>query len=79
LDYSKAILIVCVTLIIVIGINAAIFASTRRKRSVSTIELFRKAAKRARNPWKDEDAALSELSELVEKLKSDKDKLDRDT
>lgn len=79
MDYSKAILIVCVTLIIVIGINAAIFASTRRRRSVNTVAMFRKAANRARNPWEDEDAALSELSELVEKIKSDEDKLDRDT
>jgi hypothetical protein len=78
LDYSKAILIVSITLVIVIVLNAAIFLSSRRKKSNNTIEMFRKAAKRARNPWEDEDAALSELSDLVDKLKTDKDKLDLD-
>jgi hypothetical protein len=33
---------------------------------------MRKAARRARNPWKDEDDALKELANLVSDLQSDK-------
>ena len=73
MDYSKAILIVSITLVVVIILNAAIYVGTRRKRPNNTIEMFRTAAKRARNPWEDEDTALSELSDLVDKFRDDED------
>jgi len=47
-----------------------IFLSVRRGEDVTTIDLMRKAARRARNPWKDEDDALQELSDLVSNFKS---------
>jgi hypothetical protein len=46
-----------------------IYLSLRRGDEVNTVNMLRKAARRARNPWKDEDDALKELSNLVEKLK----------
>jgi hypothetical protein len=71
MDYSKAALVVCVTLFIVIGFNAMIYVSVTRGKTVGTIELLRRAAGRARDPWRTEDVALDELSRLVSTLKSD--------
>jgi len=73
MDLDRAFLVVCVTLFIVIGINAAIYVSYSRKNTVGQIELFRRAAKRARDPWEPEDANLRELSRLVSELKGPED------
>lgn len=72
MDYSKAFLVVFVTILIVIVINAAIFASVTRKNSVGQIELLRKAASRAKDPWQPENENLSELSRLVKNLQEKK-------
>ncbi|HEX7973750.1 MAG TPA: hypothetical protein VF498_05020 [Anaerolineales bacterium] len=75
MDYTKAVLVICITLFIVIGINAAIYISiTRRKGGSSTlgqIELLRRAAKRAQDPWQTEHTDLQELSRRVSGLKQD--------
>lgn len=72
MDYSKAFLVVCVTLIIVIGINAAIYAMfARRRNEVGQIELLRRASQRARQPWHREDEALQELFQRVKELRKD--------
>jgi hypothetical protein len=72
MDYSKAFLVVCVTLIIVIGLNAAIYAMfARRRNEVGQIELLRRASQRARQPWHGEDEALQELSQRVKELRKD--------
>jgi len=73
LDLDKAALVICLTLFIVIGINAAIYASLRRGNTVRQIELLRKAAGRVRNPWEEEDQALSELSRRVKELEKHDD------
>lgn len=69
MDLNKAALVICLTVFIVIGINAAIYASLRRGTTIGQIELLRKAAGRARKPWENEDKALSELSRRVNELK----------
>lgn len=69
MDYEKAGLVVCLTLFIVVGINAAIYATLSRKNEVGQIDLFRKAAHRARDPWEGEDKALKELSQMVKGLR----------
>jgi hypothetical protein len=69
MDVSRAILVVCITLFIVIGINAAIYVSVTRKNTIGQIELMRRAAKRARDPWKQENDDLMELSKRVADLK----------
>ena len=71
MDPGKAALVVCITLFLVIGINVAIYLSFSGKRSIGQVELFRRAAKRARNPWEPEDRMLEELSEQVAKLKGE--------
>lgn len=74
MDIEKAIIVTCITLFLVIGFNAAIYVSViRKKRTVSQVELLRKATKTARKPWQKEDEALQELSDQVKKLTEDTD------
>jgi hypothetical protein len=72
MDFDRAFLVVCLTVAAVIAFNVMIYLSLRRGNEVTTIDLMRKAARRARNPWKDEDDALKELANLVSDLQSDK-------
>lgn len=64
-DLGRAALVICITLFVVIGFNAAIYAAYRRGKGPSTIDMFRTAAHTARSPWKGEDDALQELSQLT--------------
>ena len=69
MDIERAALVICLTLFVVIGINAAIYVSFRKGEGVKQVDLFRQAFKTARQPWKSEDDSLKELSELVSELK----------
>jgi hypothetical protein len=69
MDPDRVFLVICLTIVAVIAFNVMIYLSLRRGDEVNTVNMLRKAARRARNPWKDEDDALKELSNLVEKLK----------
>ena len=71
MDLDRAFLVVCLTVAAVVALNVMIFLSLRRGNEVTTIDLMRKAARRARNPWKDEDDALKELADLVSNLQPD--------
>jgi hypothetical protein len=66
---EKVTLVIGLTLIIVIGINVVLFFAFRDRSLPHQIDMFRQAAQRARDPWKDEDEALMKLAELVSKLK----------
>ena len=70
MDLDKALLVIILTVGAVILFNLMIYLSARRGNEVTTINLMRKAARRARNPWQDEDDALQELSDIVSGLKS---------
>jgi len=67
---EKVTLVIGLTLIIVIGVNVILYFAVRDRSLPHQIELFRRAARRARNPWQDEDDALGELSDLVSKLEN---------
>ena len=69
---EKVTLVIGLTLLIVIGANVILFFAFRDRSLPHQIELFRRAARRARNPWQDEDDALGELSDLVSKLEDRK-------
>lgn len=69
---EKVTLVFGLTLIIVIGTNVILYFGFRDRSLPHQIELFRRAARRARNPWQDEDDALGELSDLVSKLENHK-------
>lgn len=68
MDTSKAWMVVCITIFLVVGINAWIYAAVSRRDSIGQIELLRRATQRAKNPWQPEDNNLSELSRLVKEL-----------
>ena len=70
MDLDKAFLVICLTVGAVVLFNVMIYLSLRRGNEVTSIDLLRKAARRAQNPWQDEDEALQELSEIVAGLKS---------
>jgi hypothetical protein len=72
MDPGRAALVICITIVIVIGINAAIYATYRRGKGPSTIDMFRTAARTARDPWKSEADALEELSQLTAQFKGDR-------
>jgi len=71
-DTSRIVLIVCLTVILVIGINAMLYAALRRGDEANLVELTRRAFRNARNPWKEEDEALQELARLVKRLEEEK-------
>jgi hypothetical protein len=73
MDIERASLVICITIFVIIGINAAIYVSFRRGHQTTTINLFRKALTRARDPWETEDRALQELSDLVSQFHSKED------
>jgi hypothetical protein len=69
MDTTKIILVVCITLMAVAMVNAAIFAALRRGNETGQIELFQRAVHRSRQPWQTEDDALIELAKRVDELK----------
>jgi hypothetical protein len=73
---SGMIIVLVVVFVLVVGVNGFLILFLRRESSrsgSSWFGLYRKFARRARNPWERENEDLEELSTLVEKLK-DKDK-----
>jgi len=74
LEISKTTIVVCVTIFIIVGINATLYVSlVKNKNTVSQFDLLRKATKRARHPWEKEETNLEELSRLVKELNNKKD------
>ena len=69
IDFERLLLVICLTVLIVAGLNALVYAGLRRGKEANMVELTRKAAQRARNPWQDEEEALQELSRMVSSLK----------
>ena len=76
MDLDKALLVIILTVGAVILFNVMIYLSARRGNEVTTIDLMRNAARRARNPWQDEDDALQELSDIVSGFKPGDGKTD---
>lgn len=74
MDIDRATIVVCITLFVIIVVNAAIYVSFRRGNQSTTIDMLRKVMTRARDPWEAEDQALQELSELTSQFRADKDK-----
>jgi len=75
MEFEKAALVVCITLFIVIGINALIYLSVTRGNVTGSMELFRRASERMRDPWKAEDDSLQELSTLVAELQKERSQI----
>jgi hypothetical protein len=73
MDSHRVVLVICLTVVIVIGINAAIYAMVADRQAVNLIDMIKRSAHTARRPWQGEDASLNELSKRVEDLKKDKE------
>jgi len=69
MDIGKALIIVAITLIVVIGFNVIIYLGSRGDRTIRQVELFKRATKMIRNPWQVEDSMLNELSEATNKIR----------
>jgi hypothetical protein len=70
---TGVLLAILIFMILVVGVNAALVLLARRNNMATGIRLWRKALRRARNPWEPENKDLEELSRLVDSLK-DQDK-----
>ncbi len=67
-------LVLCIVLVLGLGLPASIYLAARRGESLDQIELFKRAANRARNPWQPEDDDLNELARKVEELRDREEK-----
>jgi len=65
MDGGRVLLIICLTIAGVIVLNTILYLALRRGQEANAINLLRRAAGRARDPWTDEEEALDELSRLV--------------
>ncbi len=68
---ERAILIICLTVFVAVGILAVLYAGARRGSAIGQIEIAKKIFKGARDPWKPEDEQMDELARKVEALKKD--------
>lgn len=71
MDSEKVTLVVCLTLLIVIGLNAAIYAWAHRRGAIKQTDWIQKSAQRIRQPWQDEDQSLEDLARRVADLKNE--------
>lgn len=73
LENPALLLALCLVLILGLGFPISLLLAARRGEKIQEFSLYKKAAKRARNPWQPEDDQLDELSKRVEKLKDKQD------
>ncbi len=66
---TTELIILCLLAVFVVGLNVALIQAIRRSSRQGEIELFRKAARRARKPWESETASLEELARRVAPFK----------
>jgi len=69
MDPGQYIFLFCLVAFIVIGINAFLYVTLKQKNTVNQVDLLRKAAERARDPWGEENANLAELSNRIAELR----------
>lgn len=66
---GQLIFLFCLVAFIVIGINAFLYVTLKQKSTITQVDLLRKAADRARDPWGEENANLAELSARIADLR----------
>lgn len=69
MDPGQYIFLFCLVAFIVIGINAFLYVTLKQRNTVNQVDLLRKAADRARDPWGEENANLAELSNRIADLR----------
>lgn len=68
MDTGRAFWVICITLVVIIFLNVGIYAAFSKRKPDSFSSTFGKAARDMRNPWGQEDARMTELSERVAEL-----------
>ena len=63
--------VICLAVVIVVAVNGGLVLAVRRGGTQRQVDMLRRAAKAARNPWVDQEKEMSELRERVEQLKSE--------
>ena len=63
--------VICLVVLIVVAVNGGLFLAVKRGGSHRQVELLRRAAKTARNPWAEQEQAMDELRERVSELESE--------
>lgn len=61
-------LVLCLGVLAAIGLPVLIYMGARGGSGVRAIDIFKRGANIARNPWQQEDENLEELSRRVEHL-----------
>lgn len=69
MDPGQLIFLFCLVAFIVIGINAFLYVTLKQRSTITQVDLLRKAADRARDPWGEENANLAELSQRIADLR----------
>ncbi len=69
MDPGQLIFLFCLVAFIVIGINAFLYVTLKQRSTITQVDLLRKAADRARDPWGEENANLAELSARIADLR----------
>jgi hypothetical protein len=64
------VIVLGIVILLVIGINGALFMAMRRGKEIQQINLWRQALGRARDPFEHENRDLAELSRRVRELES---------
>ncbi len=65
---EKALLVIGLTILGVVVLNAVIFMAWRDGSLSQLIDMTRRVSLRARDPWEEEDSSLKELNQLVKQL-----------
>jgi len=68
---ENAALVIGITILAVVAFNVLIYLAWRDQSFSEMVDMLRRSGQRANDPWKDEDAALTELSQLVKQLHQD--------
>ena len=67
---TTELIITALVILLVLGFNVALIRAARRRGSFNReIEMYRRVAQKAQNPWQKEAQDLAELSQLVNKLR----------
>jgi hypothetical protein len=64
--------VICGVVILIIALNISLITALKNRSTRKPMEMYKSAFDRAKSPWQPEDDALNELSEMVDKIKPDK-------
>ena len=71
MEINQVALIVCLTLALVLAFNVALYILAKRKQStLGEFDMLRRAVRRGRDPWGEENAKLEALSRQVAELRN---------